>query len=270
MTTPTDVGKFILFQPSADRRFSMDAFAALPPSHLMVALLEIDVTDAQAAIQTLRAGGTRVSLFSFLVHAIAVAISEHPDMNLVLHGKKLVRFEDVDVSVPVEVTTPEGRFPREVVLRQAHKKSAPELFAELAAAREQNVQRGQLGEEDRWNRGTIRVLRWMPAALRISILRWFMASAFRIKRHAGTTAVTSIGKFASIPGFAFTFTTGPRAATFAIGSVVEKPCVHDRDIRARSILSLSIMVNHDLVDGGPAARFATRLQQLIQSAEGLK
>lgn len=74
---------------------------------------------------------------------------------------------------------------------------------------------------------------------------------------------------ATISGFVFTLTTGPRAATFAIGGVVEKPWAHEGTLALRKIQSLSIMIDHDLVDGGPAARFGRRLVDRIERAEGL-
>ncbi len=255
--------------PAPDRQFAMDAFAALPDTHLMVALLELDVTRALAAIEAMRGRGERVSLFSFLVRSIAASIAEHPDMNLVRHGRRFVRFDDVDVSVPVEVQTKDGPFPHEVVLRRAQDLSPLGVFEKLEAARQAHARSGALSAEDRWNRRMMALLRWTPRWVRVALMRWMMASAFRIKARAGTTLVTSVGKFASIAGHVFTFTTGPRAATFAIGSVVQKPWVHDGAIAVRSIQSLSIMIDHDLVDGGPAARFAKRLAERVESAEGL-
>ena len=244
----------------------MDTFAALPESHLMIALLELDVTAALVKIAKLQRAGTRISLFSFVTRSIAVAISEHPELNLMAHGRRIVRFEDVDVSVPVEIESANGKFPREVVVRRAQHKSAAEIYAELDAARTRYVETREMSAEDRWARRTMRVLMWLPRPVRIAILRRLLRNAFRVKRHAGTVLVTSVAKFASIPGFAFTFSTGPRAAAFAVGSVVDKPWAHQGQIALRSILSLSLMVNHDLVDGAPAARFARRLQELVELA----
>lgn len=263
------IGRYTITRPAFARQITMDAFAALPPSHLMIALLEFDITAALAAISELQRQGTRVSLFAFLVRSIAVALSEHPELNLVRHGSRLVRFEDVDVSVPVEVMTPQGNFPREVVIRRAQTRSAPEIYAEIEAARDSYQRTGELGAEDRFSQRMMTLLSWVPQFVRIALLRLIMRNAFIVKRKAGTTLVTSVGKFASIPGFAFTFSTGPRAAAFAIGSVVEKPWNHLGQLALRSILAVSVMVNHDLVDGAPAARFAGRLQELIESAEGL-
>lgn len=265
----TSLGTFTVVTPTPDRQFSMDAFAALPDSHLMVALLELDVTRATGALEAMRARGERVSLFAFLVRAIAATIAEHPDLNLVRHGDRFVRFDDVDVSVPVEVKTPGGHHPREVVIRRAQDRSAGEIFAAIERARAEHERSGVLSAEDHWNRRIMGVLRRAPRWLRIALMRWVMRSAFRIKERAGTTLVTSVGKFASLSGHVFTFTTGPRAATFAIGSVVSKPWAHEGAVALRAIQSISIMIDHDLVDGGPAARFAKRLAERIEGAEGL-
>jgi pyruvate/2-oxoglutarate dehydrogenase complex dihydrolipoamide acyltransferase (E2) component len=235
----------------------------------MVALLELDVTAALASIADLRSRGVHVSLFAFVVRSIAVAIAEHPDLNLVRHGKRLVRFDDVDVSVLVEVRTPDGTVPREVVVRRAQHLSAQAIYAQLETARKLHERDGELGAEDRRARASMHAIRWLPAFARVLVMRLIMRSAFRVKAYAGTTLVTSVGKFAAIPGFSFTFSTGPRAAIFVVGSVVDKPWLHDGLIGPRSILSLSVMVDHDLVDGAPAARFARRLQELIESADGL-
>lgn len=262
-------GAYTIVRPSFDRRVQIDGYAALPTPHLMTALIELDVTDALAAIAAMRRGGVRVSLFAFVVRAIAQAIAEHPDLNLVQHGRRFLRFADVDVGVPVEVHTPDGDFPRQVILRRAQARTAVDLYAELERAKQAHAREGALGREDRWLRRVMRVIGWLPRFVRRGLLRLSMRSGFLIKRSAGTTQVTSVGKFAALPGFGFSFTTGPRAASFAIGSVVERPWIVGGKIAPRSILALAILINHDFVDGAPAARFAVRLQELVEGAVGL-
>jgi pyruvate/2-oxoglutarate dehydrogenase complex dihydrolipoamide acyltransferase (E2) component len=248
----------------------MDAFRALPTGHPMVAILELDVTDALSRIEDLRQHGERLSLFTHVLRSIAVAMSEHPDMNLVRHGKNLMRFEDVDVGVPVEVETDHGRFPREVVIRRAQDRSAQEIYAELETARARQRMTGSLGDEDRWAQRLMRFSLCLPAFVRVGMIRWITRSAHNIKQTAGTTLVTSVGKFANIPGYSFTFTTGPRAAAFVVGGVAEKPWQHRGQIALRSVLPLSLIIDHDLVDGAPAARFAVRLKELVESSDGLE
>ena len=54
-----------------------------------------------------------------------------------------------------------------------------------------------------------------------------------------------------------------------VGGVGEKPVVIDGHIATRDYLSLTISVDHDIIDGAPAARFTERLRELIQSGYGL-
>jgi pyruvate/2-oxoglutarate dehydrogenase complex dihydrolipoamide acyltransferase (E2) component len=270
MSEPDRVGRYQLLRPPPDRQLAIDAFAAIRGGHPMTALLELDVTAALEKLATMQRAGTRVSLFAFIVRSIAVAISEHPDLNLVRHGNRLVRFDDVDVNVPIEVQTPDGPFPRQVVLRRAQHRSAVDLYAELTEARRRNDLQGSTSAEDRWARRMLQAVHWLPPFARVALIRRIMRSAFRIKARAGTTLVTSVGKFAAIPGFSFTFTTGPRAAVFVVGGVTSRPWVVDGCVAPRSVLPLSVMVDHDLVDGAPAARFATRLRELIESGAELR
>lgn len=270
MSEPDLIGRYTIERPSFSRQIAIDAFAALPESHPMVAMLELDVSRAQAAIARRQAAGEQVSLFAFVIHCIAKAVAEHPAMNGVMHGRSVVRFDDVDISVPVEVQTDGERVPREVVLRRAQDASPLQVYQQLTQARGAHDAKGTLGREDAFNRRLGRLARWIPRPLRLWLLRRFIADAFRVKRVAGTTLVTSVGKFAAIPGHAFTFTTGPRAAMFVVGGAVDRPWVQDGQLVVRPVLSLSVMVNHDLVDGAPMARFATRLQALVESAHGLE
>ncbi|MFO0560905.1 MAG: 2-oxo acid dehydrogenase subunit E2 [Polyangiales bacterium] len=262
-------GSFKLIRPSLHRQFTADAFAALPEPHLMVAMVELDVTSAVQAIAAKQAKGERLSFFAFVVRCIAVAMAEHPKLNTVRHGRSVVQFDDVDISVPVEVDEAGERQPREIVLRRAQDLTVEKVYEELSQGRKRHASGGELGREDHWNRRLFRLLSWLPRFVRVALFRWMIADAFRIKARAGTTIVTSVGKFAALPGTGFTFTTGPRAATFVVGAAVKKPWVHEGQIVARDILSLSLMLDHDMIDGGDAARFAVRLAALIEGAHGL-
>jgi pyruvate/2-oxoglutarate dehydrogenase complex dihydrolipoamide acyltransferase (E2) component len=48
----------------------------------------------------------------------------------------------------------------------------------------------------------------------------------------------------------------------------QEPWIHAGRITPRSGPSLSALVDHDLVEGAPAARFARRVKALIESGEG--
>ena len=78
----------------------------------------------------------------------------------------------------------------------------------------------------------------------------------------GTAMVTSVGSVGRIPGWVI-----PKSMhdlCFALGSVIKKPWVVDDRIEIRDILHLTVLFNHDAVDGGPATRFIAQLVKHIE------
>jgi pyruvate/2-oxoglutarate dehydrogenase complex dihydrolipoamide acyltransferase (E2) component len=54
-----------------------------------------------------------------------------------------------------------------------------------------------------------------------------------------------------------------------VGGIARKPAVVEDHIEPREMLSLTVIFDHDVVDGAPAARFVQRLVELIESGYGL-
>ena len=54
-----------------------------------------------------------------------------------------------------------------------------------------------------------------------------------------------------------------------LGGITEKPGVVDGRIEVREYLSLTFSLDHDIIDGVPAARFAMRLKELVESGYGI-
>jgi 2-oxoacid dehydrogenases acyltransferase (catalytic domain) len=55
-----------------------------------------------------------------------------------------------------------------------------------------------------------------------------------------------------------------------VGGIGEKQTLVDGRPVVREYLNLTISIDHDLVDGAPAARFTKRLKDLIESGYGLE
>jgi pyruvate/2-oxoglutarate dehydrogenase complex dihydrolipoamide acyltransferase (E2) component len=56
---------------------------------------------------------------------------------------------------------------------------------------------------------------------------------------------------------------------FALGGISKKPKVVDGKTEVREYLSVTMLFDHDVVDGAPAARFIARLAELVQDGYGL-
>ena len=56
---------------------------------------------------------------------------------------------------------------------------------------------------------------------------------------------------------------------FAIGSIVKKPGVVNEKIEVREYLYITVLVDHDVIDGAPAVRALAKFTKLVESGYGL-
>ena len=80
----------------------------------------------------------------------------------------------------------------------------------------------------------------------------------------GLTAVGMFGRGAGWGIAPMSHTT-----TLVVGGLTRRPGLVDGRVEAREYLCLTLTLDHDLIDGAPAARFARRLSRLIESGAGI-
>ena len=56
--------------------------------------------------------------------------------------------------------------------------------------------------------------------------------------------------------------------SFGIGSIVKKPVVKNNQIQVRDILNMTILCDHDVMDGAPMVRFLNDLTKYIENFKG--
>jgi pyruvate/2-oxoglutarate dehydrogenase complex dihydrolipoamide acyltransferase (E2) component len=84
----------------------------------------------------------------------------------------------------------------------------------------------------------------------------------------GTVSITAVGMFGE--GHSGWGIYPPsEVLSLVVGSIAWKPAVVEGRIEPREILNLTVMFDHDVIDGAPAARFVHRLVELIESGHGL-
>ncbi|MBK8033949.1 MAG: 2-oxo acid dehydrogenase subunit E2 [Chloroflexi bacterium] len=62
----------------------------------------------------------------------------------------------------------------------------------------------------------------------------------------------------------------PVAVMLTLGGMAKKPAVVDGRIEIRDLLCVTVSFDHAITDGAPAARFTSRLKQLIEGGSGLE
>lgn len=263
------VGAYDVHRIPLRQLMTIDGLDAVTPGHRTIGLVEFDVTTPLRRIEALQRSGRRLTLVAFVVSCVGRALAEHPALNSVRTGRSVYRFADVDVNLALEISTPQGDFPHQITIRRTQDKDAEAIYAEIEDARRRYAEGRGPGVEDRRFERATRWLARLPRFVRLLVLRTVTRSPRRVKRWSGTTFVTSLTKFTGTGGFVIPFAAGPMAVSFALGGIARRPASHEGRPEDRDHLAVTVIVNHDLVDGAPAARFVHRLQELVEAGAGL-
>jgi len=84
----------------------------------------------------------------------------------------------------------------------------------------------------------------------------------------GVVSVTSVGMFSR--GATWMVPLSASTVAVSVGGIVPRPVMLGDAIEQREHLCLTLSFDHDVVDGAPAARFATRFGELLESGEVLE
>jgi pyruvate/2-oxoglutarate dehydrogenase complex dihydrolipoamide acyltransferase (E2) component len=261
-------GPFRVVDIPVGRRIWINVLHLPRPKNVMYGLLEVDVTVPRQIIAAYKAHtGETLSFTGFLTYCLARAVEEEKSVQTYFKGRKqFVIFDDVNVGMMIESKMGEKRALMGTVIRGANHKSYLDIHREIRAVQLAPVpaNRGM----PKWFR-SLMLLPWPLSVL----VRTLFASVIRrdptiVAAMDGTVAVTAVGMFGEGHSGWGIFPT-PQVLGMVVGSIAWKPAVVEGRVEPREILHLTLSFDHDVVDGGPAARFTRRLVELIESGYGL-
>lgn len=236
--------------------------------HLMYGLLEVDVTVARQFIELYRAQtGEVLSFTGYLAFCLARAVDQDKVVQAYMKGRKqLVVFHDVDVGLMVERKVGEKRVLMGHVIRGANHKTYLEIHQEIRSVQSRPVP--QNGGMPSWFRSAL-LLPWPLSGLLNALLRMAMRRdpAF-FASMVGTVGITAVGMFGKGHG-GWGIVPITHGLGLVVGGTAWKPAVVEGRIEPRQILNLTLVFDHDVIDGAPATRFTRRLVELIESGYGL-
>jgi pyruvate/2-oxoglutarate dehydrogenase complex dihydrolipoamide acyltransferase (E2) component len=253
---------------SPARRYMRNMLDLSAPKHRMYGLLEVDVTVARRFIDEHKAaGGAPLSFTGYLIGCLAAAVDEDKSVQAYVKGsKQLVLFDDVDVGLMVERKQGDKRALTGHVIRQANRKTYWEIHQEIRTLQATPITpaRGMPG----WFRRAM-LLPWPLSMLFKALLAAFAQRNPTIFTSlAGTVGVTAVGMFGEGHS-GWGLSPVEHSLALIVGSTAWKPAVVAGRIEPREILNLTVVFDHDVIDGAPATRFTRRLVQLIESGHGL-
>ena len=191
--------------------------------------MTVDMTEATKLRQRLleeveKATGIRVSYTDMIAKAVTKALREHSLLNSTLDGDNIKIFDYIHLGIAVAAE--QGLMVP--VIRNADKKS----LIEIASTTRDLIEKVRTGT----------------------------ASIDEVT--GGTFTITNLGMFG-----VETFTpiiNPPEVAILGVGGIVERPVVVDGQMVVRSMMPLSLTVDHRVIDGDVAARFLQRVKQILE------
>jgi pyruvate dehydrogenase E2 component (dihydrolipoamide acetyltransferase) len=192
-------------------------------------VMDVDATDFVAARERMKAKYAKAWGFApgyndLLAKIVAQALVKFSYMNAQLHGEEILFMDTVNMGMAVD--TERGLLVP--VIKDAANKGLKEFGAEFR----------DLVEKGRNNR-------ILPTSL-----------------EGGTFTITNLGMY-DVDAFTPIINL-PEAAILGVGKIAPKPVVVDGEIVVRQMWTLSLVFDHRLVDGAPAARFLQYVKQVIE------
>ena len=232
-------------------------------------IAQVEVTGARARIAALKAAGIEPpSMTAFIVHCVARAVADHPQVHAVRRGRSVHLFDAVDVSTVVERQSPEGRpVPTSLVVRGAEALSLREIHARIRTAQSTQLRGSSVAEDARARRASL--FARLPKPLR-ALVWWRVRRdpVFR-KRNLGTVNVTAVGMFADVGATGWGVPVGSWSLTITVGTISQVFVPDEAGApRLAEMLNVTLSVDHAVIDGGPVARFAVDLRNRIRDCDG--
>ncbi len=251
----------------SSRIATFDVYSVGLTRHHISALLEFDVTDSRMKLRELKRAGRKVSFSGWIIHAISKAVELHPEAAAYLGSrKKLVIFSDINVSMIVEKEVDGKKVPIPMIIEKANEKGIEEITREIEEAKEKVLSAHDivLNEKPKFYE---RLYYRLPGALRRAFWRILLRNPEFAYKKMGNVVVTSPGMMGTIKGWFVHRTVHP--LSFGIGSVLKKPVVVGDEVKVREILNMTVLIDHDVIDGAPMVRFLNDLTRFIENGSGL-
>ena len=186
---------------------------------------EVEMGQALDAKASLeRLRGAKVTVTDILVKACGLALVKHPEINSSYQGDVIRRYRAAHIGVVV--STEHGLVIP--VVREANEKTLAQIAVETADLAARGRQRKLRPEE------------YSGATFTISNLGMYGVDQF--------SAVIA----------------PPEGAILAVGTIKERPVVHDGRVSIGQVMSLTLACDHRIIDGTAAAAFMDELKEFLE------
>lgn len=231
--------------------------------HHIAALLEIDVTASRMKFKKYKSENHKVSFSAWLVKVICHTINNHKTVAAYLESKrKIITFNDINVSYLIEKEINGQKVPIPLVIEKANEKSIEDITYQISISKKELLTEDDIMLQHKSTQ-IERLYYLIPSFIRLLFWKLLLKSPKLAFKNMGSVAITSLGMMGKINGWFLPISIHP--ICFGIGSIIRKPVVIDDKIDIGEILNMTVLIDHDVIDGGPMARFIKELSKNIEN-----
>ena len=266
-------GRYYTLPFTRNRDIVVDFISIGKKTYKVHALGEIDVTLPLKKIAEYKEKGINISFTAYVSYILVQTIVDYPFMQAIKwRRRKMVVFEDVDLSCIVEKDIEGKKVPAKLLITKANEKTILEI-TEIIRSGSLKKDNSMVDKEE--EKGTALLLR-LPQFLRRFLMHLLYRNPFSRKHFLGTVGITSVGMYAKGGGTAIPIAIENISAN--VGGIEKKPGYHinedgslDLDkIEPRDYLWITFNIDHTTVDGGPITRFIADFRERLSKAFGLE
>ncbi len=232
--------------------------------HHVTGLIELDISKSREKIRNYNKKNiNKISFNAWLISVISRTIKKYETASSYLTGKnKLIIFNDINVSIVVEKDLNGQKVPIPLVIEKANETSIESITMQIADARNEKLTGKDIVLKKKTGQ-LEKIYYLLPGFVRRYFWKYLMKHPKYAYKKMGNVAITSIGMMGKLNGWFIPTSVHP--ICFGISSIVKKPVVVENKIEIREILNMTILLDHDVIDGAPMARFISDLSKNIEN-----
>jgi pyruvate dehydrogenase E2 component (dihydrolipoamide acetyltransferase) len=192
--------------------------------------MEVDMTASARFKSELQEAGTEISFTDLIIKSVAMALTEFPRVNSMLLGEELRTMDEVNIGLAVGLED-DLLVP---VIKNANRLSVAEISANAKSLIERARNHALTTKE----------------------------------MTGGTFTVSNLGMFGDVTLFA-PIINPPETAILGVGRAIPKPVAVDGAITVGSIMTITLVFDHRVIDGTYATKFLQRVKELIESPQNV-
>ncbi len=237
--------------------------------HHVAAMIEVDVTESREKLRISRREKGKISFNAWLISTIGQTIHQHELTAAFLKGKrKMLVFQDINISMIVEKTINGQKVPIPMLIKKVQETSMESITRQISDAKNQEL----TGEDIVLQKKSERMERMyyhLPGFIRRLFWKYMLRHPHFAFEKMGNVAITSIGMMGNVKGWFIPISVHP--ICFGISTINKKPVVVNDQIAIREMLNMTVLIDHDVIDGAAMARFihhlSVNIEKGIESAE---